>query len=304
MSENGKITACRTDRRNALLGIGCTLLAASSPACASPAGASLDLTALERRNGGRLGIAIFNSANGRRAVWRGSERFAYCSTFKLFLAAATLQRVAAGKERLDRRIAIRKADMLDHAPVTQNAVGATLPIIELARAAVEHSDNPAANLLIREFGGLDAWRNWYRGIGDRFTRVDRWELELNAVGPGDPRDTTSPLQTVANLQRLFSARQLTPQHRDLLLKWLIDTPRGPNRIKAAVPHGSIVGHKIGTAGSRGHTNDIGLIWPRGAPARATVVAAYYNGSPLPTLEAREAVLAAAVRAALRAIGAA
>jgi beta-lactamase class A len=304
LSENGKITACRTDRRTALLGIGCSLLVSSSPAAASTAASRLDLSALERRHGGRIGIAVFNSANGRRAAWRSGERFAYCSTFKLFLAAATLQRVAAGKERLVRRIAIRKADMLDHAPVTEKAVGATLPIIDLARAAVEQSDNPAANLLIRELGGLDAWRNWYRGIDDRFTRVDRWELALNAVGPGDPRDTTSPLQTVANLHRLFGARLLTPQHRALLLKWLIDSPRGPNRIKAAAGPGSIVAHKIGTAGSRGHTNDIGLIWPRGAPARTTFVAAYYSGSPLPTLEAREAALATAVRSALGSVGAA
>ena len=303
MSENGKISACPTDRRSALLGIGCSLLIGSATAAAAPPASRIDLTALERRHGGRIGIAILNSANGRRAMWRGGERFAYCSTFKLFLAAATLQRVAAGEERLGREIRIRKADMLDHAPVTEKAVGRTMTIGKLAAAAVVHSDNPAANLLIRELGGLAAWRNWYRGIGDRFTRVDRWELELNAVGPGDPRDTTSPVQTVANLHRLFASGLLTSEHRALLLQWLVESPRGPGRMKAAAPGGAVVAHKIGTAGSRGHTNDIGLIWPRGEPSRTTYVAAYYTASPLPTLAAREAVLAAGVRSALKAVGA-
>jgi beta-lactamase class A len=292
------------DRRNVLTVLGSGLLLSCAPALGARRPSPLDLAELEARHGGRLGIAAFNSANGRRVGWRGGERFAYCSTFKLFLAAATLQRVAAGKERLDRRIAIHKSDMLTHAPATEKAVGTSLSIGELARAAVEVSDNPAANLLIRELGGLDAWRAWYRSIGDRTTRVDRMELELNYVGPGDPRDTAMPLQTLANLERLFATRVLRPEHRAMLAQWMIASPTGPNRIKAAAPAGFVVAHKTGTGrAAEGHTNDIGMVWNAAAPARRTFIAAYYTGSSRPTPE-REAVLAAAIRAALSAVGAA
>lgn len=282
------------DRRSVLVGLGGALASARSSARA--AGPPIDLSVLERRQGGRIGFAMFDSADGRQVAWRGDERFAYCSTFKLFLAAATLQRVQRGTERLSRRIPMRKIDLLSNAPVTEKAVGRTIAIGEVARAAVEFSDNPAGNLLIRELGGLDAWRRWYRSIGDHVTRVDRLELGLNQVGPGDTRDTTSPLQAIANMRRIFEGDFLTPAHRALLTRWMVEGPTGERRIRAAAPAGATVAHKTGTAEPYGHTNDIGFI---SLPGRAPVyVAAYANHASLPRTEDREAVIADAVRAGL------
>ena len=289
-------------RRQALAGLGSmAVMSCATPPLVAPH-PILDLSDLERRYGGSLGIAAFNSDRAHYVWWRGHERFAYCSTFKLFLAAATLQRVDRGEERLDRPIAVAQADMRSHAPVTGRAVGSTLTVGELAQAAVEVSDNPAANLLIRELGGLDAWRRWYANHGDRVTRVDRWETDLNRVRPGDLRDTTTPLQTVENLNGLFGRPRLTIGSEDLLVKWLVDSPVGANRIKAALPPGPAVAHKTGSSDDGRHTNDIGFIGPPGSRGRPTYIAAYYTGSSLPLLEDREAVLAAGVQAALRALG--
>ena len=74
----------------------------------------------------------------------------------MYLAAATLLRVQAGEERLDRRVPVTRADMVSHAPVTEPAIGSTLSIEQLMKGTVEVSDNPAANILIRELGGLAA----------------------------------------------------------------------------------------------------------------------------------------------------
>ena len=84
---------------------------------------SREMQALEARHGGRLGLAL--STSGRRFAYRPDERFGYCSTFKMYLAAATLLRVQAGEERLDRAIPVTQADMVNHAPVTEPAVGAS-----------------------------------------------------------------------------------------------------------------------------------------------------------------------------------
>ena len=159
-----------------------------------------DLSDLEQRENVRLGLAVRQGAD--QMSWRATERFTYCSTFKLFLAAATLERVARGEERLDRAVPITSEDMISHAPVTGPAVGETLTIEALCQSTVELSDNPAANILIREMGGLDSWRNWYRSIGDSVTRVDRLEPELNLVD--GERDTTTPDQAVANMARLLA----------------------------------------------------------------------------------------------------
>lgn len=120
----------RADRRTLLIGAGALALGAcaraTEPAAAEPAVLDLDLSALEARHGGRLGVSV--ASEGKRAAWRGDERFVYCSTFKMYLAAATLLRVQAGQERLDRTIPVTQADMISHAPVTEPAVGSTLTI--------------------------------------------------------------------------------------------------------------------------------------------------------------------------------
>ena len=256
-----------------------------------------DLSDLEQRENVRLGLAVRQGAD--QISWRATERFTYCSTFKLFLAAATLERVARGEERLDRAVPITSGDMISHAPVTGPAVGGSLTIEALCQSTVELSDNPAANILIREMGGLDSWRNWYRSIGDSVTRVDRLEPELNLVD-GD-LDTTTPDQAVTNMARLLAPGQtrLTPGHQMLLERWLADSPTGPNRIKAGAPEGWRVGHKTGTS-NLGPVNDIGVIWPpEGAPI---FVAAYYEGPPSDDFAAGEAIIAEAVGRALEAFG--
>lgn len=283
----------------ALSAVGCSPRAASRPAApVAWADEVIDLSDLEARNGGRLGFVVQDAATGRKLVWRGEERFVYCSTFKMYLAAATLLRVQAGQERLDRRIPITTADMIDHAPVTEPAVGDSLTVEQLMKGAVEVSDNPAANLL-KAMGGPSAMQTFYRGIGDVSTRSDRFEPEMNRLD-GD-KDTILPSQSVANLQRLFldPASPLTTVSRALLLQWMTDTPTGQNRLRAETPADWRVAHKTGTGGY-GPTNDIGLLYP--PSGQPVIVAAYYHATRATSDDANAAVIAEATRRALKVLG--
>jgi beta-lactamase class A len=257
----------------------------------------LNLAALEARHGGRLGVCAEDGQ--RRATWRADERFAYCSTFKLFLAACVLERVQRGLETLDRPVPISQNDMVMHGPITAPAVGSTLTVEQLCKATVEVSDNPAANILIREMGGIEMWRAWYPSIGDQVTRVDRLETDLNTALPDDPRDTTTPAQYATNLKTVLQGARLSPAHLQLLTKWLIDTPTGAGRIKAGVPSGYRVAHKTGT-GDRATHNDIGIVSPpAGAPIRIVV---YFTDARNASAAQIDAIIAEATRASLQALG--
>ncbi|HEY0103105.1 MAG TPA: class A beta-lactamase [Brevundimonas sp.] len=295
----------RTDRRSVLTGFGALGLIGCSPRADAvaadvvrPTSLALDFGPLERRHGGRLGFTAV-VPGGDRIDWRASERFVYCSTFKMYLAAAVLERVQRGEERLDRAVPVTRADMVNHAPVTEPAIGSTLTIETLCKAVVEVSDNPAANILIREMGGLDVLRAWYRLIGDDSTTVDRLEPMMNRLD-GD-KDTITPAQSAENLQRLFLSEEtpLTPESKTRLLRWMFDSPTGMARIKAGVPAGWRVAHKTGTGGY-GPTNDIGLAY---APSGQTVIiAAYYHGAASSSDADNEAVIAEATRMAVAALG--
>ena len=289
------------DRRALLVGAGALSVAAckppSAPAVAAERRADLDLSALEARFKGRMGFAF--AADGVRGGWRDQERFVYCSTFKMYLAAAMLARGQAGLEDLSRAVAVTPADMIPHAPITQKAVGGTLTLTELMKGTVEQSDNPAANILIRELGGLDALRQFYRDLGDATTRVDRLEPEMNRLD-GD-KDTILPAQSVRNIERLIlsEASPLDPASKRLLLEWMVATPTGQGRLKAGVPSGWTVAHKTGTGGY-GPVNDIGVLYHvDGAPIS---VAAYFHGGGQSTDAQREAAIAEATRQMLNVLG--
>jgi len=300
------MTMIGADRRSVLTGLGALGLIGCAPKAEpqaaeppAPVREAFDLSALETANGGRLGFAARDLGTGRVLDWRGEERFVYCSTFKMYLAAATLLRVQAGHERLDRAIPVTAADMINHAPVTQPAVGGTLTVEQLMKGTVEVSDNPAANILLKGLGGLEAMQAFYRDLGDTSTRVDRFEPTMNRLD-GD-KDTILPLQSVANMHRLFVdvATPLSAASKALLLGWMTTTPTGAGRIKAGVPTNWRVSHKTGTGGY-GPTNDIGVLYPpSGAPV---IVAAYYHAGRTSSDAQNEAVIAEATRLALTALG--
>lgn len=277
----------------AVLALACSRRRETPPA---PREIAVDFSPIEARHGGRLGLA---AADGAASVlWRGDERFATASTFKLFLAAAVLERAHRGAEDLERLVPVAEGDMLPHAPVTENAVGGALTIETLCRAIVEVSDNPAANLLFEAIGGPAALTAYYRSLGDETSRSDRIEIDLNTAIAGDPRDTATPRATLANLRALFLTERLAAPDRDRLETWLENSTPGPGRIKAGVPAGWRVGHKTGTGGN-GSTNDIGIIRPPSGPP--ILIAVYFAESDAP-LAAREAAIAEATRLAVATLG--
>ena len=237
------------------------------------------LAQLERRAGGRLGVAVLDTGSGEQWAHRGDERFGMCSTFKLPLAAAALARVDAGSWQATDALLLREADIVGHAPVTRARVKeGRMNLIDLAQAAQTHSDNGAANLLLRRLGGPAAFTAWLRTQGDASTRIDRMEPEMNHVVQGDLRDTTTPAAMAALTARLALGDALQPASRERLVGWMRATETGLRRLRAGLPKDWNCGDKTGTGMSPGmpdRLNDVAVCWPPGhAPL---VIAAYYEG---------------------------
>jgi len=263
------------------------------------------LRQLERRAGGRLGVAVFDARAGAPA-WghRTDERFALCSTFKLLLAGAVLQAVDQGRLAADRWVPFGPADLVPHAPVTEARLAdGGMPLLALAEAAQTTSDNVAANVLLPLLGGPDGLTAWLRAQGDAQTRLDRVEPAMNRVARGDERDTTTPAAMAGSAWRLALGDTLAPASRERLVAWLVATATGRRRLRAGLPAGWRAGDKTGTGMGDGlpdRYNDVAVVWPPGRPPLA--VAAYYESRHVdsPRLRAEdEAVLAAVGRLVAR-----
>lgn len=274
-----------TDRRTLLF---CGLAVAALPlsACGSPArepkpadvrrpvsDIAAALAALEASSGStRLGVAVLDARDGSIAGHRLDERFTMCSTFKLSLAAAILAKIDRGDLKADAALALTQDEAVGHAPVVKAALATgerSMDVLTLAKAAQEQSDNGAANILLRHIGGPEALTAFWRSLGDKVTRLDRYEPELNISHGDDLRDTSTPSAMAANMRAIFTGSALSPQSRDRLIGWTIETRTGLTRLRGGLPKDWRAGDKTGTNPGDGSyaskTNDVAIVWH---PARA------------------------------------
>ncbi len=253
---------------------------------------------LENRTGGHIGVAAIDPAKNRRIEYHAEERFLMCSTFKVLAAAAVLKRVDEGKEKLDRFVTYGEAQLLEYAPVTRAHVkegGMTLEA--LCAAAIQQSDNTAANLLLESIGGPKGVTETARALGDEFTRLDRMEPELNNASEGDERDTTTPAAMCRVLERLFTSDFLSAASRARLESWMQGNKTGANLIRASVPADWKIGDKTGRSG-KGAINDIAILRP---PSGGPVFLTIYTVATAGPVEEREKLVADVAKAALDAL---
>lgn len=190
------------------------------------------------------------------------------SVFKWPLAMTILHEVEQGRFALDQEVRFRASDrILPHvfSPLQDRYPKGEVdvPLRELLRLAVEQSDNVAADILLRLVGGPRTVDDYVKHVLASGFHLEDSEATLHREVRAQYRNWFEPAAAVRLLQLLSDGEGLNPEHTRMLLQWMRDTPRCPNRIKGLLPSGTVVMHKPGTSGvddGVAHaTNDVGLI---------------------------------------------
>lgn len=269
--------------------------AAGGPAHAADPAAAVTrrLRELEREHSARLGVFARHTGTGRTVVYRADERFPMCSVFKGLAAAAVLRDLDEGGAFLAQRIRYTQEYVTasGYGPETGKPenVANGMTVGALCSASVSLSDNAAANLLLEELGGPTAITRFSRSLGDRTTRLDRWEPALNSAEPGRVTDTTSPRAIGRTYARLLLGDALAPGDREMLTGWLIANTTNTERFKAGLPADWILADKTGGGHEYGVANDVGVVWP---PDGAPIVMAVLTTKPGSPTGPRDNVLVA------------
>lgn len=246
------------------------VLTSAAPSHASATGHHPDITArlraLEVQHGARVGVFAHNLGTRQTIRHRADERFPVCSLFKTLAAAAVLRDLDLGGEVLSKRVHYTADDLVDGSAETEKHLAEGMTVAELADVAIRFSDNTAGNLLLRELGGPTAITRFARSVGDRATRLDRWETELNSAEPWRHTDTTTPYAIGRTYARLVLGDVLNRPDRELLTHWLLTNTTSGNRFRLILPPTWTIADKTG-AGAYGTNNNVGIAWTQ-------------NGTPL------------------------
>jgi len=190
------------------------------------------------------------------------------SVFKLPLAVCMFQQITQGKFSLDQPVRFLPSDLFPkgtYSPLQDKYPDANVdvPLRELLRLSVSFSDNAAADIVLRLVGGPTVVDACIKSLGVEGFHLEDGEHGLHRDPTAQYRNWFEPAGAVQFLRKLSDNSPLSPEQTELLLTWMKDSPTGLNRLKGALPSGTIVMHKTGSSGSQAGktpaTNDIGLI---------------------------------------------
>ncbi|GEM75070.1 class A beta-lactamase [Vibrio sagamiensis] len=217
------------------------------------------LTEIERESTGRIGVAVIDTKDNKLWNYHGHDFFPMMSTFKTLACAHMLYQVDRGQIKTAKSIPVTKDDLVNWNPVTEHFVGSTMTLQSLCNAAMTMSDNAAANLVLKAIGGPESLTAFLQRNGDKATRLDDIEPQLNYVDIGSKRNSTTPLTMMKTIEKLTLGSVLSEQSKRQLLLWMKANMVSDGLLRAVVPKDWQVADRSG-GGVNGSRTYTGMIW--------------------------------------------
>jgi beta-lactamase class A len=244
-----------------------------SPASAQPGkpqagdqALSQRLAAIAKTAGGTVGAAAIHVETGRTVEVQGRRPLPLYSVFKLPVAIVILKEVEAGRLKLDQKVHVTKAEVVQGTPETM-VLWAAAPLERTLREMLElslaKSDNTSADKLLELAGGAGAVTRKLSALGIGGITIRRSVSEFFRDFTAEPGkahpNTASPLDLARLLARLQKGEILGPASREVLFGFMGAATTGVHRLRGALPEGTPVAHKTGSGLRDSASNDVGII---------------------------------------------
>lgn len=216
-----------------------------------------------------VGVSIYGSIENNNILSiNGDEHFPMQSVFKLHIALAVLHEVDKGKFSLNKKILIKKSDLLPNtwSPIREKYPNGnvSLPLSDILKYTVAQSDNNGCDILLRLIGGTKMVNNYMHEIGIKDVSIKSTEEQMHKDWDVQFSNWTTPKAATQLLLKFYKGKILSEKSFHFLWNVMVQTTTGAARIKGRLPEGTIVAHKTGTSdtnkeGITGAVNDIGIV---------------------------------------------
>ncbi|GGC84195.1 PSE family carbenicillin-hydrolyzing class A beta-lactamase [Halopseudomonas salina] len=218
-----------------------------------------DVKAIGTSLSARIGISVLDTQNGEYWDYNGNQRFPLTSTFKTIACAKLLYDAEQEKVNPSSTFEIKKTDLVAYSPVVEKQVGQAITLDDACFATMTTSDNTAANIILSAVGGPEGVTDFLRQIGDKETRLDRIEPELNEAKLDDLRDTTTPKAIASTLNKLLFGSVLSETNQKKLESWMVNNQVTGNLLRSVLPVGWNIADRSG-AGGFGARSITAFVW--------------------------------------------
>lgn len=250
---------------------------------------------------GTVGLSVVHIETGKTVSINGSSQLPLYSVYKLPLAITVLKDVEDKRLRLDQKIHVTPAELVEGTPANnalwQKPVDYRLE--QLLEFSISRSDNTSSDKLVEVVGGPLKVTERMRSLG--FQNLDIHTSSGEFTKTRQNPNTGSADDLAKLLVQLHQGKILEPDQVNLLRGFMQRATTGLHRLRGDLPRGTVVADKTGSGEPDAVTkvakvtNDVGIITlPSGRGHLA--IAVLVNGSKLPDA-AQEKLIAELGRAA-------
>lgn len=214
-----------------------------------------------------VGVAVVALEDRDSVSFNGKRHYPMQSVYKFHVAMTVMHQVDQKKLSLGQNIHVTKNDLLPntHSPLRDKYPnGAIIPLSEVLAYTVSQSDNNGCDILFRLLGGPAVVNDYIHSLGVTDVSIQTTEDEMHHDWNVQFKNWSTPIGAVQLLEILYQKKDLSKASTEFLMKILVETTTGPNKIKGLLPSGTIVAHKTGYSGANeagvvAATNDVGIV---------------------------------------------
>lgn len=226
------------------------------------------ISAITKSKQATVGVSVLGFENQFKYSQNGEKKLAMMSVFKFHVACAALDLVDKGKLSLDQKIFIKKSELYNTwSPYKEKHPerNTEAALSEIIYYTVALSDNNLCDILIELVGGTQAVQKFMNSKGVKDFQIKYTERGM-AINGWDSlfENYTTANSTVQLLKKFYDGKLLSKKSTDYLMKIMLGTKTGTNKIIEQLPKGTPIAHKTGSSGKKDNfltiaENDMGII---------------------------------------------
>lgn len=248
--------------------IGLFLLLISAFTFAQKSALDQKISSIIKNKKATVGVSVLGFENGFIYNKNGDKKLPMQSVFKFHIAAAVLDFVDKGKLSLDQKIVLDKSNLLENtwSPLRDKYPngGVEVPLSEIIEFTVAKSDNNGCDILLKLIGGTQTVQKFIDSKGIKGFQIKYNEEEMHKDWNAQYQNYSMTASAVQTLKKFYDGKLLSKKSTDYLMKIMISTSTGLNKIVEQLPKNTVVARKTGASGKNkdgltGAENEIAII---------------------------------------------
>ncbi|MDO3424375.1 CGA/CIA family class A beta-lactamase [Chryseobacterium sp. APV1] len=214
-----------------------------------------------------VGISVLGFENGFTYNKNADKKLPMQSVFKFHIAAAVLDYADKGKLSLDQKVTLNQSNLHENtwSPLREKYPnGGTVPLSEVIEYTVAKSDNNGCDILLKLLGGTQVVQKFMNAKGVKNFQIKYNEEAMHKDWNAQYENYSTTNSAVDVLKKFYDGKLLSKKSTDYLMKVMLSTSTGTNKLIEQLPKDTPVARKTGSSGKNnagltGAENEIAII---------------------------------------------